>query len=268
MGSNPTDDQVELFAKSLATTVRDRIQSGGTAREPTLRMSNLGRGDRQLWYQFHPDEAEPGEELQPHTHLKFLIGDVWEAVLLFLAKAAGHEVSHEQAEVEVDGIKGHIDAVIDGHVVDCKSASTFAFKKFKEGRLSEDDPFGYMEQISGYSTALGMPGAFLVGDKTLGHLTLLKVDPQDVEGIKINERIEHLKKVVESDQEPDRCYEPVPDGQSGNMALGVNCSYCPFKFRCWSEANDGIGIRTFLYSTGPKHLVNVAKEPKVPELTF
>lgn len=245
--------------------VADRLESALEPRVPTLRMSNLGRPDRQLWYEFHPDEDEPKEELEAHTLLKFLIGDIYEATLLFLAKAAGHDVSQEQAEVEVDGIKGHIDAVIDGHVVDVKSASTFAFKKFKEGKLAEDDPFGYIDQISGYSEALGLPAAFLAGDKQNGHITLLQVE---TEGLKIRDRIEHIKEVVVSDEEPERCYEAVPEGTSGNLALSVGCSYCPHKFRCWSDSNNGVGVRTFLYSGGPKHLVNVEREPKVPELTF
>jgi hypothetical protein len=268
LGANPTDDQVVEFASSLAATVRDRLQSSGTPREPTLRMSNLGKPDRQLWYEFHPDADDPKEELEPHTLLKFLIGDLYEEVLLFLAKVAGHDVSQEQGEVEVDGIKGHIDAVIDGHVVDVKSASTFAFKKFKNGTLAEDDPFGYIDQIGGYSTALGLPAAFLAGDKQNGHITLLKVPQEETEGLRISDRIEHLKEVIVDEEAPERCYEAVPEGASGNMALSIGCSYCPHKFRCWSDSNDGLGIRTFLYSTGPKHLVEVVKEPKVPELTF
>jgi len=267
-GAAPDSDVVDQFARGLAELVSGRLQSAGTARTPTLRMSNLGKPDRQLWYQFHPDETEPEEELQPHTLLKFLIGDIYESVLLFLARVAGHGVSQEQAEVEIDGIKGHIDAVIDGHVVDVKSASTFAFKKFKNGTLSEDDPFGYMEQMGGYTKALGLPGAFLAGDKQNGHITLLKIPNEELEGLKIEDRIPHLKEVVVSEEPPERCYEPQPEGASGNLALSVGCSYCPHKFRCWADANNGVGVRTFLYSTGPKHLVHVEKEPKVPELTF
>lgn len=243
-----------------------RLGDAGNPRAATLRMSNLGKPDRQLWYEFHDDGTK--EVLEPHTLLKFLIGDIYEATLLFLAKCAGHDVSQEQAEVEIDGIKGHIDAVIDGHVVDVKSASTYAFKKFKYGTLAEDDPFGYIDQIGGYSTALNLPGAFLAGDKQNGHITLLKVPQEETEGLRVRDRIEHLKEVVVSEEEPDRCYEPVADGLSGNLALDIGCSYCPHKFRCWADANNGVGVRTFLYSGGPKHLVHVEREPKVPELTF
>lgn len=265
-GHDPSPELVTAFANDLALVAAARLREAGKKWEPTLRMSNLGKPDRQLWYQFHPDGDE--EILEPHTLLKFYIGDLYEATLLFLAKCAGHSVTQEQAEVEIDGIKGHIDAVIDDHVVDVKSASTYAFKKFKYGTLADDDPFGYIDQIGGYSTALELPGAFLAGDKQNGHITLLQVPQVETEGLRVRERIAHLKEVVVDEEVPDRCYEAQPEGLSGNMALAIGCSYCPHKFRCWADANNGIGVRTFLYSTGPKHLVEVVKEPKVPELTF
>lgn len=267
-GGEVRDDLVQEFGQQLASTIQQRLGDAQRPREPTLRMSNLGRPDRQIWYEFHPDENDPKEELEAHTLLKFLIGDIYEAVLLFLAKAAGHNVSQEQAEVEIDGIKGHIDAVIDDHVVDVKSASTYAFQKFKNGTLADDDPFGYIDQITGYSTALNLPAAFLAGDKQNGHITLLKVDPDNNEGLRIKDRIEHLKGVVKSEEEPERCYDAVPEGLSGNMKLDIGCSYCPHKFRCWADANGGIGVRTFLYAKGPVHLVHVEREPKAQELTF
>lgn len=267
-GAEPDPVLVQQFADGLAGLVADRLKSARVPRTSTLRMSNLGKPDRQLWYEFHPSPDDPKEELEGHTLLKFLIGDIYESVLLFLAKTAGHDVTQEQAEVEIDGIKGHIDAVIDGVVVDVKSASTFAFKKFKYGTLAEDDPFGYIDQIGGYMTALDKPGAFLAGDKQNGHLALLQIPQEDTEGLRISDRITHLKEMIVDEEEPERCHEPVADGLSGNLALAVGCSYCPHKFRCWADANNGIGVRTFLYSQGPKHLVKVAKEPKVPELTF
>lgn len=267
-GAEPDPLLVQQFSDGLAGLVVDRLKSASEPRAATLRMSNVGKPNRQLWYEHHPDPNYPKEELEGHTLLKFLIGDLYEAILLFLAKVAGHKVEEEQSEVTVNGIKGHIDAVIDGVVVDVKSASTYAFKKFKNGTLKDDDPFGYIDQIGGYMYAKGKPGAFLAGDKQNGHLALLEVPEDETEGPRIEERIEYLKDMVREEEPPDRCYEPVPEGTSGNMALAIGCSYCPHKFRCWSDANDGIGIRTFLYSTGPKHLVKVEREPRTPELTF
>ena len=44
-----------------------------------------------------------------------------------------------------------MDCKIDGIVTDVKSASSFGFKKFKDGQLAIDDPFGYIDQIKAYA---------------------------------------------------------------------------------------------------------------------
>ncbi len=267
-GHECNEANVEALGSAIAMVVAKRLVERRDGAEDYLRMSNLGKPDRRLWYDTHY-EGDQAEELRPEAKIKFLFGDILELLLLFLAKEAGHEVTHEQEEVEVDGVIGHVDAVIDGVVVDCKSASTFSFGKFKSGELRENDPFGYMEQLAGYSTALGsIDGAFLAIDKTLGNICLMKVDKDELEALNTKDRIQHLRGVLESDSPPDRCYAPEPIGESGNLKLGVNCSYCPHKFHCWSDSNDGIGLRTFIYAKGPVHMTKVVKEPQVLEVTF
>jgi hypothetical protein len=252
------------MGSDLVDLMKYRFESERKA--PHLRLSAVGKPARQLWYEIGGHERE---ELTPQVHLKFLFGDLWELVLLWLAKEVGHEVTHEQAEVELNGVVGHCDAVIDGVVVDVKSASSFAFKKFADGSLPDNDPFGYMEQLASYCTALGgLDGAFLAVDKQSGKLALLRYSYEELKQYAVTERIEYLKEVTSSTEIPERCYEPEPDGKSGNMKLGVNCSYCPFKHECWSDANGGMGIRTFLYSNAPRHLVEVKKEPNVFEVTI
>ncbi len=49
------------------------------------------------------------------------------------------------------------------------------------------------------------------------------------------------------------------------MKLSVGCSYCAYKNDCWSDANDGHGLRKFIYSKGPRWLTKVVSEPNVPE---
>jgi hypothetical protein len=228
-------------------------------------MSNIGKGARQLWYDKHFGR---GEELEGHTLIKFMYGDIIEALVLFLAKLSGHEVKDQQAEVNLKGIKGHIDAEIDGVVVDVKSASTYSFKKFKDGSLVDNDPFGYIEQISGYAKARGTDGAFLAVDKQNGHLAYLPFDKSELDVFDVEGRIDYIREAVDQAEPPERCHSDEEYGKSGNRALGVNCSYCPHAKRCWADANGGIGLRTFLYSTGPVFMTNVAVEPKVYEKTF
>lgn len=263
--SNP--ENVKTLGQQIAETVAKRLSEDRSTQTPTLRMSNLGKGDRQIWYEVKSQvKTDP---LPADTKMKFLFGDVWESIMLFLAKEAGHEVTHEQEEVEIGGVLGHTDAVIDGVLVDVKTASKFAFKKFKEGTLQENDAFGYYDQLAGYSTALGgLDGAWWAVEKEQGHMTLLKAPKEELEALDVPKRIEHLKLVIASDEPPERCYEDEEFGKSGNRALKVNCSYCPFKHHCWSDANDGIGLRTFLYSKGPVHFTQVNKEPDVHEVTF
>jgi hypothetical protein len=229
-------------------------------------MSNIGKGGRQLWYdkRYGRDEVLP-----PATIFKFIYGDLIESLLLFLARMSGHSVSARQAEVAIDGIKGHIDADIDGVTVDAKSASTHSFRKFANGTLAEDDPFGYVEQLAGYCQARDTDGAFLAADKQNGHIAYLPFTKDELKAnVDVVERIEHIKQVVDSEVAPDRCYDDEEEGKSGNRTLGTNCSYCSHKFRCWSDANGGIGLRTFRYSSGPKFFTKVAKEPQVSEITF
>lgn len=80
-------------------------------------------------------------------------------------------------------------------------------------------------------------------------------------------RIDNIREFLKSDTPPKKCYDPVADGASGNYKLSVGCNFCDYKHTCWSDANNGQGIRTFMYSNGPKNLVEVARTPNVPEVT-
>jgi len=255
------EDNLNTFAENLKDILRLRFAEYQAPASP-LRFSALGKKDRQVWYEAHPVEGGK-EEMPAKTYFKFLYGDVLEQLLLFLAKEAGHSVVEEQAQVEVDGVKGHIDAIIDGVVVDVKSASPFGYKKFETDTVPQDDPFGYVAQLSGYANVLtpGEPAAWLAIDKVGGDICVSYLPPVVIKHHKPEDRIQHLKEVIASEEAPERCYEPVPDGKSGNLKLPTPCSYCAHKHRCHP------GLRTFLYSSGPRFLTTVAREPDVPEVT-
>lgn len=257
----PSEDNLNEFMNNVKELLRRRLaeQKERDASE-VLRFSSLGKPDRQLWYEAHPDGTK--EPFTLKTYLKFLYGDLIEQLYLFLAKEAGHSVEQEQAEVELDGIKGHIDAIIDGVLVDVKSASSFGYKKFRERTVTEEDPFGYVDQLAGYSNILtpGQDAAWWAIDKVNGNNCISPLSKLVIEHHKPDERIKHLKNVITQEAPPQRCYDDVPDGKSGNRKLDTGCSYCPHKFRCWP------GLRTFIYSTGPRFLTAVAREPDVPEV--
>ena len=197
--------------------------------------------------------------------IKFLYGHLLEELLLLFVKLLGHEVTDEQKEVEVNGILGHMDCKIDGEVVDVKTASGRAFNKFKSGTLAEDDPFGYIAQLCGYEENEGTSeGGFLAINKESGELALYR--PEELDKINIKDKINKTKEALTFDTPPPRCYNEEPDGKSGNMKIHKNCYYCPYKFECYSDANEGKGIRTFLYSKGPVYLTKVEKAPRVEEV--
>lgn len=246
-----------MFGHRLASLIQDRLQPKEDRR--TLRMSNIGKPDRMLWYECN--QSVKKEEFNGPTYLKFLYGDLIEEIVLFLAEVAGHDVKDRQRQVTVDGIVGHIDAVIDNVLVDVKSTSPQSFRKFKDGTLRNDDPFAYIPQLSGYLQGTGMTdGAYVAVDKQNGHITVMTLE--DTDRVDINSRISHIKEVVNSEEPPQRCFSPEPMGKSGNLKLPVGCSYCPFKLECWKD----VPLRKFIYSTGPVWMTHVEKEPDVLEV--
>ena len=254
-----------IMGNNIAMTANQRFSKPQEPRS-YLSLSSIGTPcKRKLWYKINqPTSADP---LPANALLKFFFGDMIEELVLAIVKAAGHEVKGEQDRLDVHGIKGHRDCVIDGITVDVKSASPFAFKKFKDGNLREDDPFGYISQLSSYVYA-GQDdplvtnkthGAFLVIDKVNGHICL---DTYDfTEELKTKEEEMLAAKELVKGPIPEDRIPPVPQSKtSPNTKLDVSCSYCEFNKVCWPEA------RVFLYNTGPLYLVDVVNEPRVFEL--
>lgn len=255
-----------MLGTNIALTANQRFSKPQEPRS-YLSLSSIGTPcKRKLWYKINePTKAEP---LQANALLKFFFGDMIEELVLAIVKAAGHDVKGEQDRLDVHGIKGHRDCVIDGMTVDVKSASPFAFKKFKDGNLRDDDPFGYISQLSSYVYAgqddplvtNKTQGAFLVIDKVNGHICLDIYDFDEELKTKEEEMLA-AKELVKGEIPEDRI-PPVPQSKtSPNTKLDVSCSYCEFNKVCWPEA------RVFLYNTGPLYLVDVVNEPRVFELS-
>lgn len=231
-----------------------------------ISFSSLGYGARRLYYQYNGME---GEAFTPNTKVKFMLGNVVEELMLSLAKLAGHSVQGEQDRIEYRGITGYRDAVIDGVTVDVKSAASFSFQKIKAGLDDSNDLFGYRMQLKGYmlgdKSTSQATCALWVMDKQLGHITLAPFNAASMPDV--DKQIDMVNSVYKMTEPPERCYELVPEGKSGNMKLPVGCAYCPFKKECYKDTNGGKGLRTFLYYRGPTHFAHIAKEPNVQELT-
>ena len=257
-----------IDGSNLGEMISMRIGEKGVG-GPALRMSNIGeKCVRKLWYREHRmDAAAP---IPGHTRLKFITGDIKEELILSLAEQTGHKVEARQEEVEYEGVKGHIDAIIDGVLVDVKSANSRSMEKFKQHKLETDDPFGYLDQLGLYREALLQDKrlvnkdavAFLAADKELGHIVL---DVYPVRRRNWTSIIANIRDALKRSDPPARAYQDEPDGVSGNRQLCMQCRYCDYKEVCYSDANGGKGLRKFIYSYGPKWLTKVVKEPKVNE---
>ena len=247
------DKVIDEFGDAMKDVLKRVVTENEDKR--TLRMSNIGKQDLYLWY-LHNDYKS--ENMTPQTLMKFLYGHATEHLVLALAELSGHRVAHKQYEVEIEGIKGSMDCTIDGHLIDVKTTSTYGFKKFQEGTLRNDDAFGYIKQLHGYAEATGTDeGGWLAIDKQNGkictHFESFTYDES------VKDRVAHLKQMVEGDK-PERCFEPVADGKSGNMKLCTECSYCVYKKHCYPD------VKVFAYSTGPRFLTHIVNYPKVPEI--
>jgi hypothetical protein len=255
----------EFLSTSIAKVAQDRFSK---KQEPRgyLSLSSLGTPcNRKLWYKIN--QTKDAEPLTAEALGTFFYGDLLEVLVLALAQAAGHKVEGMQDRVSIGGIKGHRDAVIDGVTVDVKSASKQGFEKFKSHNLREDDPFGYISQLSSYVAAGKYDplvkdktkGAFLVVQKDRFKLCLDEYDFTEEIDNK-GQEIESVKAMVAGPIPEDRI-PPVPQSKtSPNTKLSTTCGYCEYRKVCWPEA------RTFLYSSGPEFLVEVVNEPRVMEL--
>jgi hypothetical protein len=208
--------------------------------------------------------------MPPWAQIKFAYGTIIEDLILTLCRAAGHEVTGEQDELRLDGIVGHRDCVIDGCIVDVKSASSISFQKFKTHDYSLVDSFGYLDQLDSYIVASHSDplvrckdhGYILAVDKTLGHLHAYKHTARPEH---IRSRIGCYKAIVSSPHPPKCECKTEAVGNSGNIKLDFKSSYSPYKWSCFP------GLRAFKYAGGIMYLSKVVKPPRntygpIPEI--
>lgn len=266
-GKTLDESTLVKYGSSIALKLDKQLTRKREERDAgVIRASEIGMMDtcpRKFWFNYYaPEQAD---ELEAHMVMKFLYGDFIEETVLLLARAAGHKVEREQEEIELDvageyKIVGHIDAVIDGVLVDVKSTSTYGMRDFAEGKGG--DKFGYRAQLNVYQTATGTSRkGWLVVDKTIGATRFF----EETKPYNTSALIIQTYGVLKSTVPPARRLPAVFEA-NGNAHLGMECSYCPYKRTCWKDANGGKGLRTFAYSTGHKSYVHIEKEPRVPEV--
>lgn len=252
-----TDSLSKEFSLEVARRLSESFNS--SLRKPTLRLSQMGpKCPKALWHSIHTPEL--AEKMPAWVENKFAFGHIIEAWAITLAKAAGHNVTGEQDELIVDGVTGHRDCVIDGCIVDVKSASSKSFKKFQTKSFEAYDDFGYLDQLDGYLrgsledslVTVKDRGYLFAIDKQLGHMCTYEHAYRENS---ILRRIDDYKRIVGQSDPPACGCGTEEDGESGNIKLDVRASYSAYKYVCFP------GLRTFLYANGPRYLTKVVRRP-------
>ena len=244
-------DLIEQFVVDCRTSVEKQMrrQDG----EWRIRMSGLGRPLCQQML----DKENVEESMEYNAILRFLFGDITEAILMLVMRQAGVNVIDFQkpCTLEVAGhtIHGTLDVIIEENgeikVWDIKSASDWAFKnKYAHGydKLLEEDPFGYVMQGYLYSEAAGYPfGGWIVVNKSSGEVMQVEVPSwRDDKPAYLKDAERRVKYLVNPDSKFIRGYtaqnetiktkgETIP---TGNKLMPKECGFCGYRQHCWPKA--------------------------------
>lgn len=235
---------------TIARIVRDveeavRKQFNQNERKFSLRMSNIGRPECQLWYEKNkPDE---GIDMPANFLMNMMIGDIVEAVFKGVLTEAGVDFSDGFKSTLTAGrhkIHGTHDLIMDKKVDDIKSASQWSYKnKFKDyATLKEHDAFGYIGQLAGYAKALSVdPGGWWVINKANGEFKYVSAWDMKPEVDTIIDDVAKKADSLEANKFK-RCFEPVEETfrtkPTGNKVLGEECSWCRFRHKCWPSLQE------------------------------
>ena len=129
-GGAVDESNLALFLEEMEEVMKRFFSEGNSySAKGRMRLSAVGREDRKLWYEY---QGYDRPNLTTSNRMRCGFGHVLEALILLLVREAGHTVEDCQKKVTVNGVDGHIDCVIDGELVDVKSASPYGFKKFND----------------------------------------------------------------------------------------------------------------------------------------
>ena len=125
----------------------------------------------------------------------------------------------------------------------CKSSSSWAFKnKWKYGfrSLLEDDTFGYIGQLYGYSKGQNKEmGGWIVADKSSGEILFVEAEPEPHHLKEIHQSISNTIHKVSNDAPFERCFEDEVEyfnrKPTGSKRLHKTCTFCDYKHTCWGD---------------------------------
>ena len=248
--SSRFESLIKQFGKDCEDSLRKQLSRRDGYR---IRMSGLGRP----LCQQKMEKKGHKQDVAYNDVVRFLIGDLVEAVAIFTMKAAGVNVVDTQRSCELnlsgEKIKGTLDLIMDDgeeKVWDVKSASPWAFDNKFGGRggydaIKDDDPFGYVMQGHLYAESENKPfGGWIAINKSTGEWAFVEA-PEDQK----EEREACLKDAesrVDSILNDDNIVIPfTPTDETyrlkgeivktGNKLMPKTCTWCSFKEECWKN---------------------------------
>lgn len=249
--SSRLDDLIEQFGEDCKDSLRKQLSSRGDFR---IRMSGLGRP----LCQQKMEKKGHTQEMSYNDIMRFLMGDLVEAVAVFVMKAAGVNVVDTQRQCELDlagnTVKGTLDIILDDgqkKVWDIKSTSPWSFENKFSGRggydvIKEDDPFGYIMQGYLYSEAQDMPfGGWIAINKSTGEWDFVEApdDQSEDREAYIADAHSRVESLLKDDtfkipfEEVDESYTLKGEKIfTGNKLMPKTCTFCSFKEHCWKKA--------------------------------
>ena len=252
LDSSRLEPLIEKFGEDCKNALRKQLSRRGGYR---IRMSGLGRPlcQQQL------EKAGNVQDVAYNDVMRFLIGDLVEAIAVFTLKGAGVRVvkEQEQCSLELAGetINGTLDIVLEDEegekVWDIKSASPWSYENKFSGRggyevIKEDDAFGYIMQGYLYSESQGKPfGGWIAINKSSGEWDFVPAPREQEEDRKAylsdaEKLVKHLindgKFKVPFEAADEAYTEKGVRIETGNKLMPKTCSFCSFKEKCWKGA--------------------------------
>lgn len=238
-----SEGTIKRILTDMEEAIRKQFSREVNNKEFSLRMSNVGRPTCQLW--FDKNRGDEAEEPNTTFLMNMMLGDIVEAVFKGILTEAGVEFEDGKGCTLTLGkhkIHGTPDLTMDGKVDDIKSASHWAYtNKFESFHtLQSQDSFGYVGQLVGYATAMGVDvGGWWVINKSNGEFKYVSAAEADVTH-ELNKLQVAADKVT--DNKFDRCYEPIAETfrgkKTGNIILGKECGWCKYKMLCYPEVKE------------------------------
>jgi hypothetical protein len=241
---------VDEFKEACVASIHKQFNPSSDEWRP--RMSSLGRPLCQQ--KMERDGVE--KAIEYNAILRFIFGDLVEAISILILKAAGVNVEEEQKRVKLklgkNEVNGTLDIIIDDKVWDIKSASPYAFDhKFGEmggyKKIKSDDAFGYITQGYLYSESVGKEfGGWIVINKASGEWTVCEAPiVQDEDKKEFLQLARKNLNALVSGEKFKRCFsdtaetykdEYKQEKKTGNRLLPSICGFCDFKRKCWPDS--------------------------------